>query len=222
MAGDDQDESVVGTWIGAATFDTPRDTPPLVEAELASIHRGGIVTGTSGIDHSSQNPFVPPGLVVELSDYFGSWAPVGDSNQIAVTFKRLLFAGSNTPSAIYHQLFPGQNVGMASIQSVVTLQHTNSGDILRGPFTFQLTTLDGQPVPADMGGTGSGTVSLSRVTIEPLATPADDPVLNGIGSDPTAKQCFPNGTHCTKGGYNPNCCSGLCGSWTGKKPYVCF
>src|SRR5215469_13893490 len=133
VADDDQDESVVGTWIGAATFDTPPGVPPLVEAELASIHRGGIVTGTSGIDHSSQNPFVPPGLVVELSDYFGSWAPAGDAEQIAVTFKRLLFAGPDTPSAIYHQLFPGENVGTASIQSVLTLQHTKSGDILAGP-----------------------------------------------------------------------------------------
>jgi len=170
VADDDQDESVVGTWIGTATFDTPPGVPPLIEAELASVHRGGIVTGTSGIDHSSQNPFLPPGLVVELSDYFGSWAPIGDSDQIALTFKRLLFAGPNTPSAIYHQLFQGENVGLASIQSVVTLQHTKSGDTLKGPFTFQLTTLDG-PVPADMGGTGSGTVSLSRVAIEPLATP---------------------------------------------------
>ena len=171
VADDDQDESVVGTWIGTATFDTPPGVPPLIEAELASVHRGGIVTGTSGIDHSSQNPFLPPGLVVELSDYFGSWAPIGDSDQIALTFKRLLFAGPNTPSAIYHQLFQGENVGLASIQSVVTLQHTKSGDILAGPFTFQLTTLDGQPVPAEIGGTGSGTVSLSRVAIEPLATP---------------------------------------------------
>jgi hypothetical protein len=172
VANDDQGESVVGTWIGAATFDTPPGTPPLVEAELASVHRGGIVTGTSGIDHSSQNPFLPPGLVVELSDYFGSWAPTSAANQIAVTFKRLLFAGQDTPSAIYGKIFfLGQNVGQASIQSVLALRHTKNGDILKGPFTFQLTTLDGQPVPADMGGTGSGTVSLSRVAIEPLATP---------------------------------------------------
>ena len=171
IADDDQDESVVGTWIGAARFDTPPGTPPLVEAELASIHRAGILTGTSGIDHSSQNPFVPPGLVVELSDYFGSWAPIGDFDQIAVTFKRLVFAGPGTPSAIYHQLFPGENMGLATIQSVVTLQHTQSGDVLEGRFTFELTTLDGQPVPAAVGGRGSGTVSLSRVAIEPLAKP---------------------------------------------------
>jgi hypothetical protein len=171
IADEDEDGSVVGTWIGAATFDTPPGTPPLVENELASVHRGGIVAGTAGIDHSSQNPFVPPGLVVELSDYFGSWAHIGGSDQIAITFKRLLFAGLDTPSAIYHQLFPGENIGIASIQSVLTLEHTESGDILKGPFTFQLATLDGKPVPPNMGGTGSGTVSLSRVGIEPLATP---------------------------------------------------
>ena len=171
VADDNQDGSVVGTWIGAATFDTPPGTRPLIEMEVASIYPGGIVTGTDEIDHSSQNPFVPPALAVTLSDYFGTWAPIGDSDKIAVTFKRLLFAGPYTPSTIYHQLFQGQNVGMASIQSVVTLQHTMSGDILSGPFTFQLTTLDGQPVPANMGGRGSGTVSLSCVAIEPLATP---------------------------------------------------
>ena len=71
-AGDDQGGSVVGTWVGAATFDTPPGTPPFIEAELASVYPGGIVTGTSGIDHSSQNPFVPPALAVNLSDYFGA------------------------------------------------------------------------------------------------------------------------------------------------------
>jgi hypothetical protein len=109
--------------------------------------------------------------VVDLSDYFDTWAHVGNSGQIAVTFKRLLFAGPQTPSAIYHQLFPGENMGLATIQSVVTLQHTQSGDVLEGRFTFELTTLDGQPVPAAVGGRGSGTVSLSRVAIEPLAKP---------------------------------------------------
>jgi hypothetical protein len=99
VADDDQEEGAVGTWIGKATFDNPPGTPPgspqLKETELASIHYGGIVTGTSEINHSSQNPFVPPGLRVELSDYFGSWAPMGDSDRIAVTFKRLLFLGPN-------------------------------------------------------------------------------------------------------------------------------
>jgi hypothetical protein len=165
-ADDDQEGSIVGAWIGAATFNTPPGTPPFVEAELASIYPGGIVTGTSGIDHSSQNPFVPPALAVNLSDYFGTWTRIGDSNQIAITFKRLLFAGTGTPSTIYHQLFLGQNIGLASIQAVLTLQQTNNGDILSGPFTFQLKDLSGSKVL-----TGSGTVSLSRVAIEPLATP---------------------------------------------------
>jgi len=53
MAQDDQGGSVVGTWTGAATFDTPPGTPPFIEAELASIYPGGIVTGTSGITDGS-------------------------------------------------------------------------------------------------------------------------------------------------------------------------
>jgi len=173
MADDDQGESVVGTWIGKATFDTPPGAPPFIEAELASVHHGGIVTGTSGIDHSSQNPFVPPGLAVELSDYLGTWEPIGDSDKIAVTFKRLLFAGPGTPSQIYHQLFLGQNIGQASIQALLTLQQTKSGDVLKGPFTFQLTNFkELTGLPSDQVVlSGSGTVSLSRVAIEPLAKP---------------------------------------------------
>jgi hypothetical protein len=187
MAEDDQGESVVGTWIGKATFDNPPGTPPgtpqLMEAELASVHHGGMVTGTSGIDHSSQNPFVPPGLAVELSDYLGTWEPIGDSDKIAVTFKRLLFLGPNTldpaVTAIYCPAtkcfpgpFPGQNIGRATIQSVLKLQHTKSGDTLSGPFTFQLTNLKDQVALTEdqVVLTGSGTVSLSRVPIEPLAT----------------------------------------------------
>ena len=163
MAQDDQGGSVVGTWTGAATFDTPPGTPPFIEAELASIYPGGIVTGTSGIDHSSQNPFVPPALAVNLSDYCGTWAPVGDTNEIAATFKRLLFAGPGTPGTIYHQLFLGENIGLASIQSVLTLQHTDGSDILKGRFTFKHTNLSGVQVL-----TGGGSVSLKRVAIEPL------------------------------------------------------
>jgi hypothetical protein len=170
-ADDDQDESIVGTWIGAATFSTPPGAPAFIEAELASLYPGGIVTGTDAIDHSSQNPFLPPALAVTRSDYFGTWMHMDDSDQIAVTFKRLLFAGPLTPFAIYQQSFVGQNIGLATIQAVLTFQHSKSGDILSGPFTYQQTRLppplgDGKQVFA-----GSGTVSFTRVAIEPLATP---------------------------------------------------
>ena len=37
---------------------------------------------------------------------------------------------------------------------------------------------------------------------------AADPALNGIGNDPTAKLCLPDGAHCSKDGLDPNCCSG--------------
>jgi hypothetical protein len=83
-----------------------------------------------------------------------------------VTFKRLLFAGPGTPDTIYHQMFLGENVGLASIQAVLNFQQTESGDILKGRFTFQLTNLSGVQVL-----TGGGSVSLKRVAIEPLATP---------------------------------------------------
>jgi hypothetical protein len=42
---------------------------------------------------------------------------------------------------------------------------------------------------------------------------ADDPALNGIGSDPTTKQCLPLGAHCAK---NTDCCGGFC---TGSCPF---
>jgi hypothetical protein len=36
---------------------------------------------------------------------------------------------------------------------------------------------------------------------------ADDPALNGIGSDPTTNTCRPPGAHC---GTSKSCCEGLC------------
>jgi hypothetical protein len=36
---------------------------------------------------------------------------------------------------------------------------------------------------------------------------AADPALNGIGSDPTTKQCHPPWAHCGSGN---DCCSGVC------------
>jgi hypothetical protein len=75
-------------------------------------------------------------------------------------------AGANTPATAYGSYFPGQYVGVASIQAVATLQHGANGDTAAGPFTFQLTNLAGQVVLA-----ASGTFSATRLKIEPLATP---------------------------------------------------
>ncbi len=160
-ADDDQDGSIVGTWILKAQLG-----PGFDETELTAFNRGGTFTITSSVfnPHSSQNPFLPPFLVADFSDGYGSWKPVGDSDRFAVTFKRHVFAGAKTPTALYGSFFLGQQVGEATIQSVATLRHGEDGDTLEGPFTFQLRNLRGQVV-----GAGSGTISAVRLKIEPLA-----------------------------------------------------
>ena len=166
-ADDERGESVVGTWIGTLTLNTPPGFPPFID--LVSFHRGGTLTGTNGIAHFSQITFGVPALQalqVDFSDFFGSWVVSDSSNQVSATFKRLLFAGPNTPTAIYGTFFPGQNVGLVSIQAVGTLERATSGDRITASFTYELTNLNNQEVFA-----GDGTVSFGRVTIEPLATP---------------------------------------------------
>ena len=160
-ADDDRDGGIVGTWIGTATLG-----PGFVETELTAINQGGTFTATSSVFnlHSSQNPFLPPFLVADFSDGYGAWKRVGDSDGFAVTFKRHVFAGANTPTALYGSFFLGQQVGEATIQSVATLRHGEDGDTLEGPFTFQLRNFRGEVV-----GAGSGTVSFKRLKIEPLA-----------------------------------------------------
>jgi len=161
--------SVVGSWINAVTVNTPSGPQPLT-TELIAINPGGTVIDTLTIAHSSQNPFYTgpfAPLAVDFSDAIGTWKQAGDdSNQFAFTFKRFLFAGANTPTAAYGSFFPGQNVGMATIEAVGTLQSGPAGQTLTGTFTFQLTNLSNQVVlPA------SGTFSATRLKIEPLAAP---------------------------------------------------
>lgn len=152
------DASIVGTWMVASTI------PPFVFTELASFNRGGTFIDTFSLDENSANPFVPPALAVNFSSKFGIWKQVGDSNQFAITFKEFLFAGALTPTSVYGPiLFPGQNVGMATVDVVATLQ---TADTATGPFTFQLTNLQGVVVFA-----GSGTFTATRLKIQPLATP---------------------------------------------------
>jgi hypothetical protein len=166
----DDGGSIVGTWINAVTVNTPPGAPPLVFTELVSFNPGGSFIDTLSIAHSSQNPFFSgpfAPLAVDLSDALGTWKKLDDDrNQFALTFKRLLFAGANTPATVYGSYFPGQYVGVASIQAVVTLQHGANGDTATGPFTFQLINLAGQVVLA-----ASGTFYATRLKIEPLATP---------------------------------------------------
>jgi hypothetical protein len=162
-ADDDQDGSIVGTWIVKIQLG-----PGFDETELTAINPSGTftLTGTAFNPHTSQNPFLPPFLAVDLSDGYGSWKRLGDSDRFALTFERLLFAGSRTPTDLYGPFFVGQSVGEATIQAVGTLHHGDDGDTLEGPFTFQLKNLNGVVV-----GTGSGTASFTRLKIEPLATP---------------------------------------------------
>lgn len=166
-ADENQQGSIVGTWMITSTINTPPGTPPFVFTELGSFNPGGIFIDTFSLDHNSANPFVPPPLAVDFSDKFGTWKEVGDSNQFAGTFKEFLFAGPDTPASVYGPiLFLGQNVGVATVEFVATLQTGAGGDTITGPFTFQLTNLQGATV-----FTGSGTFSGTRLQIQPLATP---------------------------------------------------
>jgi hypothetical protein len=166
----DDGGSIIGTWINTVTVNTPPGAPPFVITELGSFNPGGTFIDTLSIAHSSQNPFLAgpfAPLAADFSDAYGIWRQSGDnSDQFAITFKRLIFAGADTPTAAYGTFFPGENVGFASIQAVATLQHGQNGDTLTGPFTFQLTNLSGRVVLA-----ASGSFSATRVKIEPLATP---------------------------------------------------
>ena len=110
-AGDDEGGGFVGSWIGTVTVDTPPGFPPFVFADLVNVNRGGILTGTNGNAHFSQNPFLPPVDRVDASDFFGSWEPVGH-NQLAGTNKWLLFLGPNSPpgSGRYCSLVPRYHV----------------------------------------------------------------------------------------------------------------
>jgi hypothetical protein len=160
-ADEGRNDTLVGTWVLLATL-----APGFINTELAAFNPGGTWTTTSAVfnAHSSQNPFLPPFLTIDTSDGYGAWRRQGGSNRFAFAFKRLLFAGADTPTALYGPFFVGQHVGEATIQAVATLHE--DGDTLEGQFTFQARNLRG-----DVVGTGSGPFSATRLRIEPLATP---------------------------------------------------
>src|SRR5712691_12401839 len=162
----DDDRSIVGTWIFTITLDRPPELAGVVFTDLIAINRGGTLTNTSTASHahSSENPFLPPPVVVDISDGYGAWKRVGDdSNQFALTLKRFLFAGAKTPTALYGSFFPGQNVGELNVQLVATVHTGERGDTLMGQGTFQFVNLAGEVVFA-----GSETFSARRLRIKPL------------------------------------------------------
>jgi len=163
----DDDRSIVGTWIFTITLDRPPVLQGFAFTDLFVINRGGTFTNTSTVSHahSSENPFLPPPVVVDISDGYGAWKRVGDdSNQFALTLKRFLFAGARTPTLLYGSFFPGQNVGELNVQLVATVHTGEREDTLTGQGTFQFVNLAGKVVFA-----GSETFSATRLKIEPLA-----------------------------------------------------
>jgi hypothetical protein len=137
---------IAGTWIVTVTVNTPPGAPPFVFTDVIAFNSGGTLTGASSAfnAHTSENPFLPAPLVVDTSDAYGTWSPEGDnSNQIALTFRRFLFAGANTSTALYGSFFPGENVGVNTVQAVGTFHTGSEGDSLTGSFTNQLVNLGG-------------------------------------------------------------------------------
>ena len=101
--------SLVGTWIVTVTVNTPPGAPPFVLTDLISFNSGGTLTATSTAfnAHTSENPFLPAPLIVDTSDGYGVWRPIGEeSNQFAATFQRFLFAGANTSTETLRFVFP--------------------------------------------------------------------------------------------------------------------
>ncbi len=96
----DDDRSIVGTWIFTITLDQPPAFKGFAFTDLFVINRGGTFTNTSTAStaHSSENPFLPPPVVVDISDGYGAWKRVGDdSNQFALTLKRFFLPAPRLP-----------------------------------------------------------------------------------------------------------------------------
>jgi hypothetical protein len=149
-------EGIVGTWIVTVTVNTPPSAPPFVFTDLIAFNQGGTLTAASSAfnAHTSENPFLPAPLVVDTSDGYGVWKSTDDdSDRVAITFKRFLFAGAATSS--YAFLFPGQYVGENAVQAVGALQ---DADHLAGSFTTEFKNLGGQ-----LTFSGSGTFTATRL-----------------------------------------------------------
>lgn len=153
-------QSMVGTWIVTVTITTPPGALPFVD--FIAFNQGGTLTAASSAfnAHTSENPFLPPPLVVDTSDGYGVWKSEGDdSHQVAITFKRFLFAGAATSPNIYGPFVPAQYVGVNAVQAVGTLK---DADNLAGSFTTQFTNLGG-----GVTFSGNGTFTAIRLKIQP-------------------------------------------------------
>jgi len=160
-------QNITGTWVVTVTVNTPPGAPPFVFTDMIAFNSGGTLTAASSTfnPHTSENPLLPAPLVVDTSDGYGAWKSQGDdSNQFALTFRRFLFAGADTPTALYGSFFAGQNVGVNTVEAVGTFHTGKNGDSLTGSFTNQFVNLNGEVVFA-----GSGTFAATRLKIEPLA-----------------------------------------------------
>jgi hypothetical protein len=167
--GQGANHGIAGTWIITVTVNTSPGAPPFVFTDLIALNSGGTLTGASSAfnAHTSENPFLPAPLVVDTSDAYGTWSPEGDdSNRFALTFRRFLFAGASTSTALYGPNFPGQNVGVNTVEAVGTFHTGENGDSLTGSFTNQFVNLNGEAVFA-----GNGTFTATRLGIEPLTVP---------------------------------------------------
>src|SRR5215472_3221545 len=105
------DQSIVGTWTITVTVNTPPGAPPFVFTDFIAFNQGGTLTAASSAfnAHTSENPHLlplPP-LVVDTSDGYGVWKLTDDdSDRVAITFKRFLFAGAATSQNIYGPFVP--------------------------------------------------------------------------------------------------------------------
>ena len=142
---------VVGTWTVTTTFNMPGGAPPFVFTELATFAAGGTFLGTFSLDHNGANPAPLGPFLVDFSVKMGNWGlKPGTFNQYNLIFKEFLFAGPNTPDAIYGPHFNGQHVGAASVVASPVLN--TAGDTLTGPFTVKFTNTQDQLL---FTGTGS-------------------------------------------------------------------
>jgi hypothetical protein len=161
----DRADGITGTWSFVVSADVP-GAPPLVFNELITFDGGGGLTETNSLQNANSglNPFAPPQASITCSEGHGNWRTTPSGKRVATTFRQLLFAGPGTSEADYGPiLFPGQHIGVATIQERLNRRRDGNSEVLEGRFTIQFRNLQGVVLFS-----GSGTVEGRRVPIEPL------------------------------------------------------